>query len=344
MSEHFHTAPLTNSGNKAAVPWITSTLALREGSIAAADSSLSPLIVPGYPYITAALKSLAQERAEGIHRLSELNAYFHLPTGAWEGYTVIRHTDLVLAQATKYPLVDRSQAAETKCPYGLIGLKDFTALLLFHDLNKLPEIINGTEVELSKEAQHQRSSQLLIDFSELLGIDKETLRIILKVLETEVLGKVISKVHPWRPSPEEKRRVRETLLELAVTEPAQAFSLYQKSIDSWQETAAQSAISNSNRALILSAAKSQIITAASDVGVNPKEFLFYLTAYFQRDVSAYAYDAVSLDEHGAEYRAFPATDLLFERKRDVSSLSEPLFIYDQQLFSFCPESRIFCKF
>ncbi len=39
----------------------------------------------------------------------------------------------------------------------------------------------------------------------------------------------------------------------------------------------------------------------------------------------------SVDENGVEYRAFPATDLLFERRKDAGSLREPQFTYDQKL-------------
>lgn len=298
----------------------------RQSSLAQAASLLD---IPGYPYVSAVLSFFAQDDHQNISRLLQLNDYFHLSTGSWEGYSVIRHTDLVLSQASKYPFILEFQ--EKKDLNSHISPEEFAALLLFHDLNKLPESKNGDSVAVTKEAQHQRSSQLLIDFQDVLGISDSTLKLMLKVLETEVLGKVISKIYPWRPSPQEKTEVRENLLAIAASDPNKAYSVYQETVALWQDKAVQSLVPDALHRQILEEAKDQILCAAREVNVDPKEFLFYLTAYFQRDISAYAYDAVSVDERGSEYRAFPATDLLFERRKDVNCLVEPQFIYDQKL-------------
>ena len=248
-----------------------------------------------------------------------LRELLNTPTQLFEGHTIGEHTEMVLGRLYMYPFLN--EKSQSSYPWSL-SHREFALAYLLHDLGKrLPDAAN---LDMSKEAQHQRTLTILHHYRPVLPVTDDQLRVLVALIDGDPLGVPFRQCLPHRPSVQEKEQLRDQLT------ACPDLGAYFSCVDSWERRAAEQSIPEEESTNFLRKAAVEIRTKAHALGMDPLQFLHYQTIFFQCDASSYTWDARTPDRRGV-----PSLDFMFQRNKLAQSPDNLLFKFDHTRGRLC---------
>jgi hypothetical protein len=108
-----------------------------------------------------------------------LSRLFTLDAGVWEGYSVERHTQMVMAQFEHYFGEEEN--------FGVLSKSEMRLLLALHDIGKAKaNLQEGTTV-----TQHKYTKNIMLTMLPAMGLTPERVGAIVSLMEQDILGEYL---------------------------------------------------------------------------------------------------------------------------------------------------------